>query len=129
MIFSSGTVLDAYETYPALTAQTAPPPPAGGGGGGGGIYLPPAPSSSLTSTGATTSGLGVILGPVPPSPCDSPIIARVDLNGDCHIDMIDLSILVYYYDRTGEGIERYDFSGNGRVDLFDVSVMMFYWTD
>ncbi len=42
--------------------------------------------------------------------------------------MVDLSILMYYYRRTGPEIAEYDFNENGQVDLFDVSVMMYYWT-
>ncbi len=120
MIQSSGTVLDSYETYPTLTSvptSTPPPPP------------PPPPPPAPGGGGSGGGGITIIVGPKPPSPCESEIVARIDLSGDCKVDMVDLSILVYYYDRVGPAIARYDFSGNGRVDLFDVSVMMYYWTD
>ena len=121
-IYSSGTALDAYTNYPALTAtttatSTATTTPGGGGGptygGGGGFPLPP---------------FRIETEKPPPTPCDSPIVERVDLSGDCRVDMVDLSILMYYYRRTGPQIAEYDFNENGWVDLFDVSVMMYYWT-
>ncbi|MEY4731652.1 MAG: hypothetical protein RL681_598 [Candidatus Parcubacteria bacterium] len=125
MIYSSGTALDAYTNYPMLSAiavstSTATTTPGGGGGSGGGTYA---------------GGGGFPLPPFhietekpPPTPCDSPIVERVDLSGDCRIDMVDLSILMYYYHRTGPEIAEYDFNENNSVDLFDVSVMMYYWT-
>lgn len=133
MIFSSGTVFDAYETSPHFIAAVVPTSSTPTstvststvGGGGGGVYLPPA--TTIRPTG--TSPIEIIVGPLPPTPCDNPVVVRVDLNGDCRVDMIDLSILAYYFDRSGPEIKRYDFSGNNLVDLFDVSVMMFYWTD
>ena len=122
-IYSSGTALDAYTNYPALAAiaaatSTATTTPSGGGttiyAGAGGSPLPPFRAETEES---------------PPTPCDSPIVERVDLSGDCHVDMVDLSILMYHYRRSGPEIAEYDFNENGRVDLFDVSVMMYYWTE
>jgi hypothetical protein len=122
MIYSSGTALDAYTRYPTLAAtttatSTATTTSGGGGGatygGGGGFPLPP---------------FRIETEKPPPTPCDSPIVERVDLSGDCRVDMVDLSILMYYYRRSGPDIAEYDFNENGRVDLFDVSVMMYYWT-
>ncbi len=123
MIYSSGTTLSAYTRYPTLAATTTATStattttPGGGGGptygGGGGFPLPP---------------FRIETEKPPPTPCDSPIVERVDLSGDCRVDMVDLSILMYYYRQAGPGIAEYDFNENGRVDLFDVSVMMYYWT-
>ena len=124
MVPATSTALDAYENYPRLAA-VAPTPTSPSGGGG--MQLPPPTSTSPRPTG--TPPFEIIVEPPPPSPCDSPIVARIDLSGDCRIDMTDLSILMYYYNRSGPEIERYDFSANGVVDIFDVSVMMFYWTD
>ncbi|MEK9173568.1 MAG: hypothetical protein AAB594_03300, partial [Patescibacteria group bacterium] len=118
MIFSSSTVLDAYDQYPTLTA-VSPSTPGGGGnptvilsGGGGGL--------ALTSTEP--------ISPKIESPCDSIIIQQVDFSGDCRVDIVDLSILLYYYEQTGPKISRFDLNDNNAVDFPDVSIMMFYWT-
>ena len=116
VINSSGTVLTAYTNYPQLdgtTPGTVTPPPTvvlTGGGGPGQIQA--------TST----------LPGKPQPPCDNLPLQRVDLNGDCRVDIIDLSILLFYYDQSGPAIARYDLSDNGLVDLPDVSVLMYYWT-
>ncbi len=127
MIFSSGTVFDSYGRYPTLSAVAATT----------------TPTSTPTSTTQAPSGGGTLLFPRPPSlptlplqpeqplipsPCDNLALQKVDLNGDCMVDLIDLSILLYYYGGRGGGIQQYDFNNNGQVDFPDVSVMMFYWT-
>jgi hypothetical protein len=122
MIFSSGTVLDSYGNFPALSAVTPTPTP--------------------TSTPAPIAGGGALISPrvspppdeptlpksKPLSPCDDIRIQKVDLSGDCRVDLVDLSILLYYYGKKGAEISRYDFNDNFAVDFPDVSVMMFYWT-
>ncbi len=122
MVFSSGTAIDSYTRYPTLSAvspATSSPPAGGGTPGGGGALLFPLPISLPD----------LIPGkPKIPSPCDNVNLQRVDLSGDCLVDLIDLSILLYYYEREGPAISRYDFNDNNRVDFPDVSVMMFYWT-
>ena len=108
--------MTAYTNYPQLdgtTPGTVTPPPTvvlTGGGGPGQIQA--------TST----------LPGKPQPPCDNLPLQRVDLNGDCRVDIIDLSILLFYYDQSGPAIARYDLSDNGLVDLPDVSVLMYYWT-
>jgi hypothetical protein len=126
MIFSSSTVFDAYTRFPSLTAQAAAPAPPGGGGGGGSITGGSGPGPSVPGT----PRLEVKVPPPerPPSPCDSPIVQRVDFNRDCRVDIIDLSILVYYYERRGPDVVPYDLTGDELIDLADVSVVMFYWT-
>lgn len=127
MIYSSSTALDAYARYPTLSA--APAPSSGGAGGGsggsgGGSFL-----VGNYTPGTSTRRLPPELEPlVPPTPCDNEVIQRIDLNYDCKVDLIDLSILLYYYEQTGPGIARYDFNENSLVDFPDVSIMMFYWT-
>ena len=113
MVNSSGTVLTGYTNYPKLdgiAAGTTPTPPTVTLTGGGG---PPA-----TST----------LPGKPQPPCDNLALQRVDLNADCRVDIIDLSILLFYFNESGSRIARYDLSSNGIVDLPDVSVLMYYWT-
>lgn len=117
MIYSSSTVLNAYDNFPSLSAAAVTPPPSTGGGGS--FQIGPQPTQKLKPS----------LEPlVPPSPCDEPSVQRADLNGDCLIDIVDLSILLFYYDQTGKDATPYDLNDNSVVDFPDVSIMMFYWT-
>lgn len=128
MIYSSGTILDAYSIFPTLSevavvtsTPTSTSPVGGGdtgGGTGGGSLIFPLPV--FDPEGPTK--------PRPDSPCDSVALQKADLSGDCRVDLTDLSILLYYYEDEGPAIARYDFNENGRVDFPDVSVLMFYWT-
>jgi hypothetical protein len=64
--------------------------------------------------------------PAQPPKCPS---VTVDLNCDNRVDFVDLSILLYYYDRQGSDFAMYDFNSNNAVDFSDISIMMYYWTD
>ena len=55
-------------------------------------------------------------------------LEAADLNGDNSIDIVDLSVLLYYYGQRGQGISRYDLNDNGVIDLPDISILMYYWT-
>jgi chitodextrinase len=65
-------------------------------------------SGNVSSMAATIS----INNPPPP--------LRGDLNGDHKVSILDLSILLSHFNRSGAG----DFNGNGRVDIFDLSVLL-----
>ncbi len=122
MIYSSSTVLDTYSNYPTLNGVAAATSTPSGGQttvsvGGGGLILPTIKLPKLKEPEKR-----------PISPCDDVILQKVDLSGDCLVDLVDLSILLYYYERSGSDISRYDFNDNGIVDFPDISVMMFYWT-
>ncbi len=56
-----------------------------------------------------------------------PPAGRGDLNGDGHVDLVDFSILVFWYEKTGVPASI-DLSGDGTVTLADISIMLFYWT-
>lgn len=51
--------------------------------------------------------------------------AGADLNKDGYVNLIDFSILLFYWNTDNECADQ-DQSGN--VDLVDFSIMMFYWT-
>jgi len=53
------------------------------------------------------------------------ICPRGDLNKDGRVNLIDFSILLYWWGRTNSCA---DLNGNGIVDLPDFSVMLYYWT-
>lgn len=48
-----------------------------------------------------------------------------DLNCDGRVDVIDFSILMFYWGSTSP---HADINGDGRVDIIDFSIMMAYWT-
>ena len=120
MIFSSGTVLDAYGNYSKLKAAT----PSSQGGGSPSVILP---GGGPSGPGVSSTKLQEMLPSEIESPCDNIAIQQVDLSGDCRVDIIDLSILLYYYGRSGSEISRYDFNNNNTVDFPDISVLMFHW--
>ena len=59
-----------------------------------------------------------------------PVLAcppKGDLNGDCRVNLIDFSILAYWYKRPGFP-KAYDLNGDGVLNLTDFSIMAYYWT-
>ena len=52
---------------------------------------------------------------------------RVDLNGDRRIDLVDFSILAYWYRKSSPPLNN-DLNADGVVDLIDFSILAFYWT-
>ncbi|MDE2019281.1 MAG: hypothetical protein KGJ13_02955 [Patescibacteria group bacterium] len=95
--------------------------PGGGGGGGGGGGTGYYGSSSVPVMTSTP--------PVPPQStrCDNQ--AKIgDFNCDGKVNLVDLSIFLYYYGRSGPSVARYDLDHNGTVDFPDISIMMYHWT-
>ncbi len=58
--------------------------------------------------------------------------SRGDVNGDGRVDLVDFSIVAYWYLRPLEGdilqIEAKTLNADGVIDLVDLSIMAFYWT-
>ena len=73
-----------------------------GPGGGGGSYLPPFK---------------------PPLKA----IQLADFNGDNRINIIDLSILLFYFDKPVSKDSRYDLNKDEKINLVDVSILFYYW--
>ncbi len=113
-MFGSGDgVLTGYNTslsfigefgflyFPAGSVTPPIVPPAGGGGGG-----------------VATIPVIPIVG----------VCARIaDFNCDGAVDILDLSILLYYTDKSGDIIKPVDLSGDGVVDLRDISIVFYHW--
>jgi len=107
---------------------------------GGFLYFAegaPAVSTSVSTTtvpapapapSAGTSGPYPIAGLRPHRAPTPEQINVCDFNADKRCNIIDLSIMLFYYQQTGRTIARYDLDSNGIVDFRDVSVLMFYWT-
>lgn len=56
--------------------------------------------------------------------------SKYDLNCDGRINLVDFSILAYWWKRplTAEAKQRVDFNGDGKVDLVDFSILAYHWT-
>ena len=50
---------------------------------------------------------------------------RADLNGDGKVDLVDFSILLYWWGRDNACSDQ---NNDGKVDLLDLSIMMYWWT-
>ena len=55
--------------------------------------------------------------------CDIP----ADLSDDCRVNLVDFSILAYWYKRDGVPLSV-DLNDDQRVDMSDFSIMAYYWT-
>lgn len=51
-----------------------------------------------------------------------------DLNCDGRVDLIDFSILLYYWNQTNPSLARADINSDGVVGIVDFSIMLYYWT-
>ncbi|MDO8520864.1 MAG: hypothetical protein Q7S52_02000 [bacterium] len=124
--------LDAFGNTIATSTQvsaipvagvTPPPPPPPGGGGGG--YTPPTTPPIIPPITPPTLPPIITIPPLtqPPSGLCHTI---ADLNCDGYVDIIDFSIMYYWFEKTSIP-ERVDLRFDGRVDLADFSVMAAYW--
>lgn len=57
----------------------------------------------------------------------SGIPSKGDINNDQRINLIDFSIVAYWYQRPSPPT-HIDLNGDGRIDLRDFSIMAYYWT-
>jgi hypothetical protein len=60
---------------------------------------------------------------LPPKSCH-----KADINCDGHVNLVDYSILAYWYKRAGTVPERVDINKDGSVQLSDFSILAYYWT-
>jgi len=51
-----------------------------------------------------------------------------DLNFDSRVNIVDFSILLYFWGQTKPANRCADINFDGRVDITDFSIMMYYWT-
>ena len=61
------------------------------------------------------------------APAIHPGVLRGDLNHDGRVNLIDFSIMAYWYGKP-DPPAYVDFSGDGKVDLTDFSILAYYWT-
>ena len=85
-------------------------------------------STATTSTPGGNTGFTAPSAPGTPPVITPEIIKACDFNDDSRCNIVDLSIMLYYYEEKGPTIVRYDLNSNLAVDFPDVSVLMYYWT-
>ena len=61
-----------------------------------------------------------------PDECAGKVIA--DINCDGYVNLVDFSILLFYWQSTNPSNPRADINTDGIVDIIDFSIMMYYWT-
>ena len=52
---------------------------------------------------------------------------KADLNNDCKVNLVDFSILAYWYKKTGFP-KKFDLNNDGKITIIDFSIMAYYWT-
>ncbi len=90
---------------------------------------PPTPPSSGHGSGGGGSLGGVLTYYLPPYFLPPPNFQqrRADLNNDGKVDIVDLSIMLFWYNKPNPP-PKIDLSSDGKVDLVDISIMLYYWT-
>lgn len=53
--------------------------------------------------------------------------AKGDINGDCAVNLVDFSIMAYWYHRINPP-KKVDLDGDGKITLRDFSILAYYWT-
>ena len=91
--------------FPEGTPGVIIPPTSGGGGGGGNNARNPDYVPGVLHSCARIA----------------------DFNCDGYVDILDLSILLYYSDKSGEVIKPFDLSNDRKIDLEDISIVFYYW--
>jgi cysteine-rich repeat protein len=80
-------------------------------------------SGSLTTESSFSSTLQLFLG------VDGSPVTPSDLNRDGFVNLIDFSILIFWWGTSGgDSDPPADINGNGRVSIEDFSILLFNWT-
>ncbi|MDD5749956.1 MAG: dockerin type I domain-containing protein, partial [Patescibacteria group bacterium] len=58
---------------------------------------------------------------------DRNLVLVGDSNNDSRVNLIDFSIMAYWYRRPNPPL-NVDLNNDGKVDLIDFSIMAYYWT-
>lgn len=89
------------------TESEPEPVPSGGGGGFFRRIFKPTPEPKPTSALKPTS----------------------DFNKDGKVNIIDLSILLFWFGKTSPEIASYDLNKDSKIDIVDVSILFYHWKD
>lgn len=85
-------------------------------------------SLTFTVTAVPSPGEQPVPGEPEPEPEEKPSPKRADLDEDEKIDLVDFSILLYYWKQKNPANPRADINKDGIVDLTDFSIMLYQWT-
>jgi len=64
--------------------------------------------------------------PFPPTPPEIIACPHGDLNGDGRVNLIDFSIMLFWWERAAACPDQ---NQDGTVDIIDVSILLFWWTN
>ena len=101
---------------------------------GGFLYFG-SPSAAVTGTQSVViivppggGGLSIpIIGPVVPPKKLQEAIALYDFNGDGVINIVDFSVMLYYFNQSGSEVAQYDLNNDNVVNIIDISILLYYW--
>ena len=80
-------------------------------------------TGTLRNESTFSTGLQLFVG------VDGQPVSNSDLNRDGEVDLIDFSILIFWWQTTGgDSDPPADINGNGNVSLEDFSILLFNWT-
>lgn len=85
-----------------------------------------APDDSVSEFSKTVAFSVVAAEEQPPDPCDGKTAG--DLNCDSAVNLVDFSILLFYWQQSSPANVRADINTDGIVDIIDFSILLFYWT-
>lgn len=110
---------------PTPTLTPTPPPPT--------LTLTPTPTP--TPTPKQYIGGGFIIIPIIPSPPIGPTLPpdiylrkkSPDFNKDRRVDIVDLSIFLYYWGNPTEDFYWQDLNDDEILDIVDLSIILYYW--
>ncbi|MGB9847627.1 MAG: hypothetical protein ACPLKV_00160 [Minisyncoccia bacterium] len=98
----------------------------------------PTPTETPTPTPTPTPIIisGFIIAPIYPTPPFGPTVPpeiylrkkSPDFNKDKHIDIVDLSIFLYYWGNPTADFYWQDLNDDGVLDIVDLSIILYYWT-
>lgn len=61
-----------------------------------------------------------------PKPCDGKLPG--DLNCDGKVNLVDFSVLLFYWNKKKPANDRADINHDGRVTIRDLSILLYWWT-
>jgi hypothetical protein len=98
----------------------------------------PTPTITFTPTPTLTPhpGGGFIVSPILPSPPFGPTLPpdiylrkkSPDFNKDKRVDIVDLSVFLYYLGNPTADFYWRDLNDDGVLDIVDLSIILYYWT-
>jgi hypothetical protein len=82
--------------------------------------------SSLVSEQSSIITFTVTTPTIEPTQCTGKLDA--DINCDGFVDLIDFSIMLYYWNQTNPANDRADINNDTLVNEADFSILLFFWT-